>query len=325
MFQNVAANLKSASAFRVGETLNQKTIAEKVACTGVGLHTGEAVQMVLHPARPDSGIVFVRTDFPYPVEIPVRPDSISSTRLATTLGKGDATVSTVEHVLAALYALGIDNVRIEMDGPEVPVMDGSSAPFVHLLRAAGTFEQDCSRRVLKIRRPIEVRDGEKRIRLLPSRSFKVSYAVDFAHPLIGRQEIREWKIDAAHFEEEIAHARTFGFLHEVEALWKAGLARGGSFENTVVLDSHAVINREGLRWEDEFVRHKVLDLIGDLAVLGMPLQGHVCVERGGHAMHQKLIVAILENPSAWQIIEPATGDFLGLDVIPFGALVRATA
>ncbi len=305
--------------------MNQKTIAEKVACTGIGLHTGVAVQMMMHPARPDSGIVFVRTDFSYPIEIPVRPDSICATRLATTLGHGDATVSTVEHVLAALYALGIDNVRIEIDGPEVPVMDGSAASFVHLLRAAGTFEQDCNRRVLKIRRPIEVRDGEKRIRLLPSRSFKISYAVDFTHPMIGRQEIREWKIDGDCFENEIAHARTFGFLHEVEALWKAGLARGGSFENTVVLDDHSVVNREGLRWSDEFVRHKALDLIGDLAVLGMPIQGHVCVERGGHAMHQKLIVAILENPSAWQIVEPATGDFLGLDVIPFGALVRATA
>ncbi len=305
--------------------MNQRTIAEKVSCTGVGVHTGAAVQLVLYPARPDSGIVFVRTDLAHPVEIPVRPDSVSSTVLATTLGRGDATVSTVEHLLAAFYGLGIDNVRVEVDGPEVPVMDGSAASFVYLLRAAGTFEQDRPRRVLRVRRPIEVRDGLKRIVLIPSRSFKVSYAVDFDHPVIGRQEIDDFKLDADSFDDEISRARTFGFLHEVEALWKAGLARGGSLENTVVLDSNRVVNADGLRWSDEFVRHKVLDLIGDLAVLGLPIQGHVRVERGGHALHQKLIEAILQNPDSWRIIEPATGDFLGMDVIPFGSLVRATA
>ncbi len=279
----------------------QRTIAEKISCTGIGLHSGEPVQLTLHPARADSGIVFVRTDLPRPVDVPAIHSAVTSTRLATTLGRGDATVGTVEHLLAALAGLGIDNVRVEVDGPEIPVMDGSAASFVFLIRAAGEFEQDVPRRCLSILRPLEVRDGERAIRVEPGSGLRVSYSVDFTHPAIGRQQIQDLAIDSEVFEREICRARTFGFLREVEVLWRNGLARGGNLDNTVVMDEFRVLNRDGLRWPDEFVRHKVLDLLGDLALLGSPLEGHIVVERGGHALHQRFVEALLQNPDHWEI------------------------
>jgi UDP-3-O-[3-hydroxymyristoyl] N-acetylglucosamine deacetylase len=286
--------------------VRQRTIAEKIACTGIGLHTGCPVQITLHPARVNTGIVFVRSDEVHPVEIPARPDALSSTQFATTLGRGSVTIGTVEHLLAAVYSLGIDNLRVEVDGPEVPVMDGSAASFVFLLRAAGIFEQGAERRRLRIRRPIEVRDGDRRIRVEPSRSLKVSYAVDFTHPAIGRQSLHALEITEDSFERELCRARTFGFLHEVEAMWRLGLARGGSLDNTVVLDDRRVLNPDGLRFRDEFVRHKLLDLLGDLALLGLPLEGHVKVERGGHALHQQLVTEILANPLCWKVVGVAS-------------------
>jgi len=281
--------------------VNQRTIAEKISCTGIGLHTGEPVQLTLYPARADSGIVFLRTDLPCPVEIPAKPRSVASTAHATTLGCGDATVGTVEHLLASLYSLGIDNVRVEVEGPEIPVMDGSSASFVFLIRAAGIFDQGAERRWMRIRKPIEIRDGERSIRIAPGRSLRVSYSVDYTHPAIGRQKLEGFTLSGESFEREICRARTFGFLHEVEALWRNGLARGGNLDNTVVMDESRVLNRDGLRWSDEFVRHKVLDLIGDLALIGMPIEGHIVVERGGHALHQQLVNEILNTPEAWRI------------------------
>jgi len=279
----------------------QRTIAEKISCTGIGLHSGEPVQLTLQPARADSGIVFVRTDLPQPVEIPAVHSAVTSTRLATTLGRQDATVGTVEHLLAALAGLGVDNVRIEVDGPEVPVMDGSAASFVFLIQAAGEFVQDAPRRQISIRRPLEVRDGERSIRVEPGRGLHVSYSVDFAHPAIGRQQIQDLAIEGDVFEREICRARTFGFLREVEMLWRNGLARGGNLDNTVVMDEFRVLNRDGLRWPDEFVRHKVLDLIGDLALLGAPIDGRIVVERGGHALHQRFVEALIQNPDHWEI------------------------
>ena len=283
--------------------LYQQTIAEKVSCTGIGLHSGAPVQLTLHPARADSGVVFVRTDCGNPVEIPARSHEVSSTALATTLGHGEASVGTVEHLMSALYGLGVDNVLVEIDGPELPVMDGSAAPFVYLLRSAGLFTQREPRRVLRVRRKIEIVDGERSISIEPAKDFRVSYAVDFEHAAIRRQQLTIAPLDADSFEREISAARTFGFLHEVEALWKAGFARGGSLENTVVLDDRKVVNPEGLRWDDEFVRHKVLDLFGDLALIGMPVQGHVRAERGGHALHQRLVAAILAEPDAWTVVD----------------------
>ena len=284
--------------------MRQQTLAEKVSCTGIGLHGGRAVQLTLQPARANTGIVLVRTDRTHPVEIPARPQSLRSTRFATVLGRGDASVGTVEHLLAALYGLGIDNARVEVDGPELPVMDGSAASFVYLIRSAGIFAQREPRRVLRCRRPVEVRDGERRIRLEPARGFRISYAVEFDHPAIGRQELYVDSPSAERFERDISAARTFGFLDQVDALWRAGLARGGSLDNTVVLDAERVLNPGGLRWPDEFVRHKVLDLFGDLALLGVPIQGHVRVERGGHALHQALVAALLARPDAWRIHVP---------------------
>ena len=270
----------------------QRTIAEKISCTGIGLHTGKPVQLTLQPARADSGIVFVRTDLAHPIEIPATPAALSRTHLATTLGCGDATIDTVEHLLAAFYGLGVDNVRVELDGPEVPGMDGSAAPFVFLLRAAGLYEQSARRPVVRIRRPIEIRDGERSIRIEPARELRISYAIDFEHPLIGRQMLRDLVLDEARFEHELARARTFGFAEQVAALWRAGRARGASLDNTVVLGGDRVLNRGGLRFRDEFVRHKALDLVGELALLGATVQGHVRVERGGHALHQRLVAAL---------------------------------
>ena len=281
--------------------MSQKTISEKAICTGVGLHSGVATTVALYPARPGAGIVFVRTDLPNAPEIPARRAALSSTRLATTLARGDATVGTVEHLLAAVVALGIDNLRIEVDGPEIPVMDGSAAPFVALLHEAGVFDQGVARRVMRIRRPISLRDGDRSIRVTPAQRLTVSYFVEYPHPAIGKQRVEALPIDAAHFARELARARTFGFLHEVEALWRGGLARGGNLENTVVLDERRVLNASGLRFADEFVRHKALDLVGDLALLGLPLLAHVDVERGGHALHQQLVERILAAPEAWAI------------------------
>jgi UDP-3-O-[3-hydroxymyristoyl] N-acetylglucosamine deacetylase len=280
--------------------VSQKTISEKAICTGVGLHSGVETTVALYPARPGAGIVFVRPDLPGAPEIPARRAALSSTRLATTLARGEAMVGTVEHLLAAVVALGIDNLRIEVDGPEIPVMDGSAAPFVTLLRQAGSFDQRVARRVMRIRRPISLRDGDRAIRVTPAARLAVSYFVEYPHPAIGKQRI-ELPIDASHFTRELARARTFGFLHEVEALWRGGLARGGNLENTVVLDERGVVNASGLRFADEFVRHKALDLVGDLALLGMPLLAHVDVERGGHALHQQLVERILATPEAWVI------------------------
>ncbi|RIL05455.1 MAG: UDP-3-O-[3-hydroxymyristoyl] N-acetylglucosamine deacetylase [Proteobacteria bacterium] len=270
--------------------MNQHTIAEKISCTGVGLHTGKPVQLTLHPARAGTGIVFVRTDLPVPVEIPATPESLTGrAHLATTLGRDGATLDTVEHLLAAAYGLGVDNLRVEVDGPEVPGMDGSAASFVFLLRAAGLYEQNARRQTMRITRPIEIRDGQRRVRIEPARGFRVSYQIDFDHPCIGRQSLRDVVLSHDSFEREIARARTFGFVAEVDALWRAGRARGACLDNTVVLDGSRVLNRDGLRFPDEFVRHKVLDLLGDLALLGVRVEGHVKVERGGHALHQKLV------------------------------------
>jgi UDP-3-O-[3-hydroxymyristoyl] N-acetylglucosamine deacetylase len=231
------------------------------------------VQVTLLPARADSGIVFVRTDCAHPLEIAARPAAVTSTERATTLGRGGVTIGTVEHLLAALYGLGIDNVRIEVDGGELPVMDGSAASFVYLIRSAGVFEQREPRCALRLRRPIEVVDGDRRISLAPSRTFQVTYVVDFDHPAIGRQEYRLGSFDPDGFERDLSAARTFGFLNDAEALWSSGL-------------------------------------------LGVPIQGHVRVERGGHSLHQRLLAALLENPDAWWIHDPDPASMAPIHLIP---------
>lgn len=284
--------------------MRQHTIAEKVSCTGEGLHSGAAVEVVLRPARANSGIVFVRMDIDPGLEVPAHAASLASTYFATTLRRGAVTVGTVEHILSALYGLGIDNVRVEIDGPELPVMDGSAAGFVSLLRSAGLFQQREQRRTIQIIRPIVVTENDRSIRIDPAPAFRVSYAIDFSHPAIGRQQLKLDSIDADRFASEIAGARTFGFLREVDSLRAAGLALGGTLDNTIVLDDYSVMNQGGLRWPDEFVRHKILDLFGDLAILGSWLRGHVQVEKGGHTLHQRLVSAILANPDSWRLDHP---------------------
>ena len=276
---------------------SQQTLAEKVTCSGKGLHSGAEVSLTLRPGRANTGVVFVRTDLGG-AEIPATPGSVCSMYRATTLGREEVAVATVEHLLGALSALGVDNVRVELDGPEVPVLDGSAAPFVDLVRTAGVFRQGELRPQLRIRERVEVVDGLRRISVEPCEAFAIHYVIDFDHPAIGRQEVELPVLDAESFERELASARTFGFLDEVAALREAGLGRGGDLDNTVVLDGTRVINPGGLRFPDEFVRHKALDLVGDLALLGVALEGRVCVERGGHALHQRLVAEILRRPSA---------------------------
>ncbi len=292
----------------------QRTLAGKVTCTGLGLHTGAPVKLSLHPARVNSGIRFIRREGASSSEIAARPESVSSTSHATTLGTGDARVSTVEHLLASLYALGVSNACIELDGPEVPVMDGSAASFVHLIRSAGTCDQHERQAVMQIERKVEFNDGDRSISIEPARHLQISYMVDFAHPAIGVQQLRIERLRPASFELELARARTFGFLAEVEALRRAGLARGAALANTVVLDADRVINPGGLRWRDEFVRHKVVDLIGDLSLLGLPIHGHVRVRRGGHSIHLRLVREILRQRDAWSLRGNAASHSRRLDI-----------
>ena len=282
----------------------QRTIAEKVSCTGIGLHSGSPVELTLHPARAGTGVVFERTDVGLPVEVPAASESVTATLNATTLGRGGTSVGTVEHLLAALYGLGVDNVRVEVHGPELPVMDGSAAPFVYLIQQAGLRPQRRVRRRMVIHRPIEVRDGNRWVRVIPSREFRISATIDFAHPAIGVQSLHSLTVRPETFARALAPARTFGFLGEVQALQSAGLAQGGSLQNAVVLDDARVLNREGLRFPDEFVRHKALDLVGDLSLLGLPVQGHFKVMRGGHALHQALVSEIRANPACWTVEVP---------------------
>jgi UDP-3-O-[3-hydroxymyristoyl] N-acetylglucosamine deacetylase len=275
-----------------------------VQCTGIGLHSGEPVDLTLQPAAAGTGLLFIRTDGPQPVRFPARAEWVTDTTLATTLGNEDARLSTVEHLIAALRGMAIDNCTVSVSGPELPIMDGSAASFVYLIRQAGVRAQPRMRRRIVIRRPIEVRDGQRSVRVVPSRDFKLSVEIDYAHPSIGRQSIESLVINPETFAREIAPARTFGFLRDTQRLRAIGLARGGSLANAIVLDESRVLNPEGLRFRDEFARHKVLDLLGDLALLGVPLQGHVTAVRGGHQLHQALVAEIRANPSCWTLEAP---------------------
>lgn len=278
----------------------QRTLDHSIRCSGIGLHSGRKIQLVLHPAEEDTGITFIRSDIG--VEVPARADFVTDTRLCTTIGRGDAQISTVEHLLSALAGLGVDNARIEVSGPEVPIMDGSSAPFVFLIQCAGIREQARAKRVLRITKRIEVEDGDKRCALYPAAGFRISYLLDYDHPLLRQRKV---SIDFSRqaYTREISRARTFGFLHEVEALQKAGLALGGSLENAIVLDTHRVVNEGGLRYEDECVRHKILDTLGDLSLSGHPIVGAFEGELTGHDMNHKLVTALLADPESYRIEE----------------------
>jgi UDP-3-O-[3-hydroxymyristoyl] N-acetylglucosamine deacetylase len=280
----------------------QCTIDKTVTISGIGLHSGERINMTLRPAEAGTGVVFHRLIGTQTVSIPARSENVVDTRLATVLGRGEVRISTVEHLLATLAAYGIDNLHIDIDGPEVPVMDGSAAPFASLIEAAGLRKLSKSRIYLAIRHPVTVSDGEKRVNIIPSRFFRMTYDIAFEHPCISLQQ-RSLKVTAATFRRELASARTFGFLRDVERLKAIGLARGGSLDNAIVIDDERILNPEGLRFPDEFVRHKILDAIGDLSLIGYPLLGHVRAYKAGHDINHQLVEKILANQHCWQLLE----------------------
>jgi UDP-3-O-[3-hydroxymyristoyl] N-acetylglucosamine deacetylase len=283
--------------------LQQRTLKSLTRTTGVGLHTGARVEMVLRPAPPDTGIVFHRTDLPRPVAIPAVAASVGDTRLSSTLVADGASVSTVEHLMSALAGLGIDNLHVDIAGPELPIMDGSAGPFVFLLQSAGIVEQKAKKRFLRVTAPVEVRDGDKWARFEPFDGFRLDFTIDFPHPVFG-SENRHIVVDFAFdsYAKEVARARTFGFMQDVEAMRAAGLGLGGSLQNAVVLDEFRVLNSEGLRYDNEFVRHKVLDAIGDLYLLGHPLIGQYTAYKSGHAVNNQLARALLARADAFEIV-----------------------
>jgi UDP-3-O-[3-hydroxymyristoyl] N-acetylglucosamine deacetylase len=276
----------------------QRTIRRQISCAGIGLHSGNKVTLTLKPAAHDAGIIFRRTDLG--LEIPATVKHVSAVHYATVLGKDGATVETVEHLLAALVSVGIDNVVVELNHNEVPIMDGSAAPFLYLMQEAGVKRLSAPRRYMKILRPVQIASGDKRIAIYPSDHFKVSYTISFDHPML-RHQSRTERITESSFAESIAPARTFGFLKEVETLRQNGLALGGSLENAIVIGDTGVLN--ALRFEDEFVRHKILDVVGDLALIGHPIVGHVVAHRAGHALHTALAARLLEERDAWMLVE----------------------
>jgi UDP-3-O-[3-hydroxymyristoyl] N-acetylglucosamine deacetylase len=279
-----------------------------VPCAGIGLHSGKKVSLALRPAPADHGIRFKRTDLGG-IEIPARVSHLGGgQQLQTGLISDKASVETVEHLLAALRSLGIDNVLVELNHFEVPIMDGSSAPWVYLIQDAGVKELNTPRRTIQILRQIQVQHGDKRIALYPAETFKITYTISFDHPLLRHQQ-KTIDLDEQVFIDEIAPARTFGFLKEVEMLRQRGLALGGSLENAIVLGETGVLNP--LRFEDEFVRHKILDVIGDLALVGHPIQGHLVVQRGGHALHTAFAAELVRQRDAWRLVEDTA---LGADI-----------
>jgi UDP-3-O-[3-hydroxymyristoyl] N-acetylglucosamine deacetylase len=300
----------------------QQTINKTVNCSGIGLHSGGPVNLRLVPAPIDTGIVFLRKTAKGPIPVKVDGTKVIGTQLCTTIGENGTKVQTVEHLLAALSGLQITNLIIELDSPELPIMDGSAKPFVDLILNAGIRSQGVPQAVLKITHPIEVSDGEKWIRIRPSWKFSVNCTIRFDHPLLAHQNCSFEPI-TEDFSEWIAPARTFGFLEEVEALRSHGLARGGSLENAVVVGPNGVLNKEGLRYADEFVRHKILDILGDLSLLGMPILGEVEAYCSGHQLNTKLVSEILSSTDCWTIIKdrPAAAQIQPLADSPIAAQV----
>ena len=278
---------------------NQRTIAKKVTCRGVGLHSGRAAILTLAPAPPDAGISFWRKDLG--VEIPARAELVVDTQLSTTLGLDGARVATVEHVLAALSGMGVDNCRIEVEGPEIPILDGSAAPFVYLIQEAGIRTQGLGKRFLLVKKPIEILDGDKLVRIEPAAEMSLRFTVDFNHPLITDQTFSFVFSDRV-FAREVARARTFCFVRDIERMKAAGLAKGGSLENAIVVDEFSILNPGGLRFPDEFARHKVLDALGDLTLVGMPLIGSFTAHKSGHALNQALVRQLLADSAAHEVV-----------------------
>ena len=285
--------------------LQQRTIKTLTRAVGVGLHSGQRVELTLRPAQPDTGIVFRRVDLPEPVDIPIRADAVTDTRLASTISAGGAKVHTVEHLMSACAGLGLDNLYVDITAEEVPILDGSSASFVFLLQSAGIALQNAPRRFIRITRPIEVREGQgaqaKWARLAPYHGYKLGFEIDFDHPAVDSTGQRyEFDLGTGNYCRDIARARTFGFTRDVEMLRANGLALGGGLDNAIVMDDYKVLNSDGLRYDDEFVKHKILDAMGDLYILGKPLLAAYSAFRSGHAMNNQLLRALLAQPEAWE-------------------------
>ena len=274
-----------------------------VSATGVGLHTGQKVRMSLRPAQPDTGVVFRRIDLPSAADVPARADLVGETRLCSCLVSGNTKIYTIEHLMSALAGLGVDNVYVDLDGPEVPIMDGSAAPFALLIQQAGIEEQGAPKRFLRVKKRIEARDGDKWAVLEPYEGFKLSFSIVYDHPVIEKSNT-SLTVDFAvtSYLKEVARARTYGFVHEVESLRQSGLALGGGLENAVVLDEHRVLNAEGLRYGDEFIRHKILDAIGDLYLLGRPFLAAFSAHKSGHALNNQLLRELAADPAATEVV-----------------------
>ena len=281
--------------------VRQRTLKNSIRATGIGLHSGQKVFMSLLPAGPDTGIIFRRVDLEKPVEIKGYALNVGATELASTLVQDGVKVATVEHLLSAIAGLGIDNCVIELSAAEVPIMDGSSGPFVFLIQSAGIQEQDAPKRFVRIKQPVQVQDGDKYARIEPYDGFRVSFSIEFRHPVFSTsRQTATIDFSSTSFVKEISRARTFGFMRDVEMMRSKNLALGGSLDNAVVLDEYRVLNHEGLRYEDEFVRHKILDAIGDLYLIGHSLIGSYSAYKSGHQLNNKLLRAVLADPSAWE-------------------------
>ena len=300
----------------------QSTLKKEITLKGIGLHSGETVNLRIRPASPGSGISFRRTDLKPVVEIPARAENVVNTMLATVLGRGGATVSTVEHCMAALFAMGVDNAVVEVDGPELPIMDGSAHPYVEAISRVGLKRQALPRRIIRIDKPIRIEDGDKFSILRPFEGFRITYSIDFDREAPGEKHFL-MDVTPANFAERLSMARTFGFVAEVEMLKKMGKAKGATLENAVALHDGKVLNPEGLRMSDELVRHKMLDAVGDLALAGAGIEGHLIVHKGGHELHRKLVTALLERPDAWSLVRPVKEKKRKLEV--FGGFMPTPA
>jgi len=282
----------------------QRTLKQAISATGVGLHSGERVRLTLKPAEPDTGIIFYRTDLPEPVAVKAEPLMVNDTRLSSTLvTETGVRVGTIEHLMSAFAGLGIDNLIVEVTAAEMPIMDGSAAPFIYLLQTAGVVEQSKPKRFIRIRAPIEVVDGDKWVRFEPYDGFKITLSIQFDHPAFNLAPQKVLVDFANHsYIEEISRARTFGFMHEVESMRNHGLGLGGNLENAIVIDDAFVLNPDGLRFPDEFVRHKILDAIGDLYIVGHPIIGAFSGHKSGHALNNLLLRKLLATPDAWEFV-----------------------
>lgn len=281
--------------------IRQRTLKNVIRATGVGLHTGKKVFLTLRPAAVDTGIVFRRVDLDHPVEIKASPEFVGDTRLSTSLEKGDVKISTVEHLLSAMAGMGIDNAYVDLSAPEVPIMDGSAGPFVFLIQSAGIEEQNAAKRFIRIKRTVKVQEDDKWASFEPFDGFKVAFTIDFEHPAFRKvDQTAEVDFSTTSFVKEVSRARTFGFMRDIEKLRERELALGGSLDNAIVVDEYRVLNEDGLRYEDEFVKHKILDAIGDLYLLGHSLIGAFRGFKSGHALNNRLLCALMADESAWE-------------------------